>query len=208
MTGMQESNQLQHQLLRSDFMFRNLRYWGSVIAGLVVFQIFVGVFKHVGKQLINTEVFSAWSASYEKMVNELNIYVDGDYFILVFLLVGVIIWFATDYKSGQFHNDYIAWSFGRMLQKTLPESTNSGLNNEDDRNANHYLKKCKIVKSNNRLSVIIPCGRQAAILQIIQDRCSRASASTWLNERYSNVHFKEAKINRSSMFNEIIFQQK
>ena len=142
------------------------------------------------------------------MVNELNIYIAGDYFVLMIVVIGVVIWFVVDYKSGQFHNDYIAWNFGRMLQKTLPETTDSSLVNYDDRTANHYLKKCKIVKSDNQLSVIIPCGRQAVILQIIQDRCSRASANIWLNERYSNIHFKEAKINRDSMSNEIIFQQK
>ncbi|GAX02866.1 hypothetical protein IWT140_00464 [Secundilactobacillus pentosiphilus] len=189
-------------------MFRNFRYWGSVIAGLVIFQIFVGLFKHVGKQLVNTEIFSGWITSYEKMVHVLSIYLVGDYFILVLLVAGVIIWFVVDYKSGQLHNDYIAWNFGRMLQKTLPESNDSSPSSSDDRTANHFLKKCKIVKYNNQLSVIIPCGRQAVILQIIKDRCNRANATIWLDGCYSNIHFKEAKSNRKSMSNEIIFQQK
>lgn len=119
--------------------------------------------------------------------------------VLLFLIgITLAIWLIMDVFNGQLKLDYYSVQLGKHLQRS--QTNNLQMVKSEQEKANYWLKKLRIVKWKHRLYVLIPCGPNAAVEDVIKERCDNYTIgwlnltiknTTWINKinKYNRLHF-------------------
>lgn len=98
---------------------------------------------------------------------------------LAILLFSILtIWFLLNLITGQLKRDYYSVQLSKHLQRQVTQNSYQ-MNTIEERKANYWLKRLRIIKWKGRMIVLIPCGPNAAVQNIIQKRCEQYLIS-WL----------------------------
>lgn len=134
--------------------------------------------------------------------NKLNSFTDKltkmSTIILMLLLIFLTIWLVIDIFNGQLRRDYYSIELGKHLQRSQTNSYQM-VKSEQDK-ANYWLKRLRIVRWKHQLYVLLPCGPNAAVEDVIRDRCDNYTIgwlnltikdSDWINKinQYNRLHF-------------------
>ena len=111
------------------------------------------------------------------------------FFLSIFILV---IWLAKDLLSGQLRRDFLSDRFTKSLIRYVPTG-NIKLISEEEKRANWWIRKGRIIKKHGKLVLRIPCGNNAAIIEIIRKRCD-GYVNQWLAQNYPNSNWSPIEI--------------
>lgn len=112
--------------------------------------------------------------------------------IFILIILALVLWFAKDLLSGQLQRDFLADRFTKSLIRYIPTES-IRLISEEEKRANWWIRKGRIVKKHGKLVLRIPCGNNAAIIDIIQRRCD-GYANQWLAQNYPNSNWSPLEI--------------
>ncbi|UTX36526.1 hypothetical protein [Ligilactobacillus salivarius] len=112
--------------------------------------------------------------------------------IILLLTIPILVsWLALNLISGQFQRDIYSDRFTRSLIRHIP--TEIKLVSSEEKRANWWIRKGRIVKKHGKLVLRIPCGNNAAIVDIIRRRCD-GYANQWLAQNYPNSNWSPLEI--------------
>lgn len=112
--------------------------------------------------------------------------------IILLLTIPILVsWLALNLISGQFQRDIYSDRFTRSLIRYIP--TEIKLVSSEEKRANWWVRKGRIVKKHGKLVLRIPCGNNAAIVDIIRRRCD-GYANQWLAQNYPNSNWSPLEI--------------
>ena len=111
------------------------------------------------------------------------------FFLSIFILV---IWLAKDLLSGQLKRDFLVDRLTKSLIRYVPTES-IRLISEEEKRANWWIRRGRIIKKHGKLVLRIPCGNNAAIVDIIRRRCN-GYANQWLAQNYPNVNWNPIEI--------------
>lgn len=112
--------------------------------------------------------------------------------IILLLTIPILVsWLALNLISGQFQRDIYSDRFTRSLIRYIP--TEIKLVSSEEKRANWWIRKGRIVKKHGKLVLRIPCGNNAAIVDIIRRRCD-GYANQWLAQNYPNSNWSPLEI--------------
>lgn len=135
-----------------------------------------------------------------KISNELYLFADKltkiSTTILMLVLVILTIWVIIDIFNGQLKLDYYSIQLGKHLQRS--QINNLQMVKDEQDKANYWLKWLRIVCWRHRLYVLIPCGSNAAVEDIIKERCDNYTIG-WLNLTIKNSNW----INKINQYNRL-----
>ncbi|MBZ4025459.1 hypothetical protein K7E17_06565 [Ligilactobacillus salivarius] len=120
---------------------------------------------------------------------------NGYELLLIILLLTITIlvsWLALNLISGQFQRDIYSDRFTRSLIRYIP-TENTKLVSSEEKRANWWIRKGRIIKKHGKLVLRIPCGNNAAIVEIIRKRCD-GYANQWLAQNYPNSNWGPLEI--------------
>ncbi len=122
-----------------------------------------------------------------KISNELYLFADKLTKISTTILMLVLVILKLDYYSIQ---------LGKHLQRS--QTNNLQMVKDEQDKANYWLKWLRIVCWRHRLYVLIPCGSNAAVEDIIKERCDNYTIG-WLNLTIKNSNW----INKINQYNRL-----
>lgn len=111
------------------------------------------------------------------------------FFLSIFILV---IWLAKDLLSGQLRRDFLSDRFTKSLIRYIPMESIKLISAEEKR-ANWWIRKGRIIKKHGKLVLKIPCGNNAAVVDIIRRRCD-GYANQWLAQNYPNINWNPIEV--------------
>ena len=114
--------------------------------------------------------------------------------LIIFILTipGLVLWLAKDLLLGQLQRDFLSDRFTKSLIRYVPTES-IRLISEEEKRANWWIRKGRIVKKHGKLMLKIPCGNNAAVIDIIQRRCD-GYANQWLAQNYPNSNWSPLEI--------------
>ena len=130
---------------------------------------------------INNKIYQFSSNGYESLL-----------MIFILIIPGLVLWFAKDLLSGQLRRDFLSDRFTKSLIRYVPTG-NTKLIAEEEKRANWWIRRGRIIKKHGKLVLRIPCGNNAAIIDIIQRRCD-GYANQWLAQTYPKSNWSPIEI--------------
>lgn len=117
-----------------------------------------------------------------------------EYLLITFILTipVLVLWFAWNLFSGQLRRDFLSDRFTKSLIRYVPID-NTKLIATEEKRANWWIRKGRIVKKHGKLVLRIPCGNNAAIVDIIRRRCD-GYVNQWLAQNYPNSNWSPIEI--------------
>lgn len=117
-----------------------------------------------------------------------------EYLLIIFILTipVLVLWFAKDLLLGQLKRDFLSDKFTKSLIRYVPMD-NTKLIATEEKRANWWIRKGRIVKKHGKLVLRIPCGNNAAIVDIIRRRCD-GYANQWLAQNYPKSNWNPIEI--------------
>lgn len=117
-----------------------------------------------------------------------------EYLLITFILTipVLVLWFAWNLFSGQLRRDFLSDRFTKSLIRYVPID-NTKLIATEEKRANWWIRKGRIVKKHGKLVLRIPCGNNAAIVDIIRRRCD-GYANQWLAQNYPKSNWSPIEI--------------
>ncbi|MCO7135806.1 hypothetical protein [Ligilactobacillus salivarius] len=112
--------------------------------------------------------------------------------IFILIIFTLVPWLAKDLLSGQLRRDFLSDRFTKSLIRYVPMESIK-LISEEEKRANWWIRKGRIVKKHGKLVLKIPCSNNAAIIDIIQRRCD-GYANQWLAQNYPNSNWNSIEI--------------
>lgn len=112
--------------------------------------------------------------------------------IFILMILGLALWLACNLLSGQIQRDFLSDRFTKSLIRYIPAG-NTKLIAEEEKRANWWIRRGRIVKKHGKLVLRIPCGNNAAVIDIIQRRCD-GYANQWLAQNYPNSNWSPLEI--------------
>ena len=114
--------------------------------------------------------------------------------LIIFILTipGLVLWLAKDLLSGQLQRDFLVDRLTKSLIRYVPMESIKLISAEEKR-ANWWIRKGRIVKKHGKLVLRIPCGNNAAIVDIIQRRCD-GYVNQWLEQNYPKSNWSPLEI--------------
>lgn len=112
--------------------------------------------------------------------------------IFILMILGLALWLACNLLSGQIQRDFLSDRFTKSLIRYIPTG-NTKLIAEEEKRANWWIRRGRIVKKHGKLVLRIPCGNNAAIVEIIRKRCD-GYANQWLAQNYPNSNWGPLEI--------------
>lgn len=196
-------------------MWQTRRYWAALLVVLTIVKFGFYAFSVVVLSLSNG-VVAIDIPQHARMLKTVDGYQTNLTTIVIFVFVALVVWLIVDISSGQFKRDWVAFRVGRYLQQPalpMPKAEQQSIATidlavNDQRRANHYLRRSKLRLINGRLVLTIPCGPTASTRKIIMERCQSAGVTAWLHERYPTVNWKKPAVHSSAMRSKIIIEQK
>lgn len=112
--------------------------------------------------------------------------------IFILIILALVLWLVKDLLSGQFKRDFLSDRFTKSLIRYVPTES-IRLISEEEKRANWWIRKGRIVKRHGKLMLKIPCGNNAAIIEIIRKRCD-GYVNQWLAQNYPNSNWSPLEI--------------
>lgn len=112
--------------------------------------------------------------------------------IFILIILALVLWLAKDLLLGQLQRDFLSDRFTKSLIRYVPTG-NTKLIAEEEKRANWWIRKGRIVKKHGKLVLRIPCGNNAAIVDIIRRRCD-GYVNQWLSQNYPNSNWSPLEI--------------
>lgn len=114
--------------------------------------------------------------------------------LIIFILTipGLVLWLTKDLLLGQLQRDFLSDRFTRSLIRYIPTG-NTKLIAEEEKRANWWIRKGRIIKKHGKLVLRIPCGSNAAVIEIIRKRCD-GYVNQWLSQNYPNSNWSPIEI--------------
>lgn len=114
--------------------------------------------------------------------------------LIIFILTipGLVLWLAKDLLLGQLQRDFLSDRLTKSLIRYVPTG-NTKLIAEEEKRANWWIRKGRIIKKHGKLVLRIPCGNNAAIIDIIRRRCD-GYVNQWLAQNYPNSNWSPLEI--------------
>ena len=112
--------------------------------------------------------------------------------IFILMILGLALWLACNLLSGQIQRDFLVDRLTKSLIRYIPTG-NTKLIAEEEKRANWWIRKGRIIKKHGKLVLRIPCGSNAAVIEIIRKRCD-GYANQWLAQNYPNSNWGPIEI--------------
>ena len=146
--------------------------------------------------------------AYSQKLSMFNQYLEGLILTVAFFLVVIlIVTFFVDLISGQLKRDYYSIQIGKHLQRDI-SSNNTQLVTSEQKKANYWLRRLRIIRWRHRLVVLVPCGPNAAVQGVIKERCDNYLVN-WLHLNFSKVSWgNRIKTHDSLHFNWLVVEEK
>lgn len=112
--------------------------------------------------------------------------------IFILIILALVIWFISNVTSGQFKRDFLSDRLTKSLTRYVP-TENVKLISAEEKRANWWIRKGRIVKRHGKLMLKIPCGNNAAVIEIIRKRCD-GYVNQWLAQNYPNSNWSPIEI--------------
>ena len=112
--------------------------------------------------------------------------------IFILIILALVIWFISNVTSGQFKRDFLSDRLTKSLTRYVP-TENVKLISAEEKRANWWIRKGRIVKRHGKLMLKIPCGNNAAVIEIIRKRCD-GYVNQWLAQNYPNSNWSPLEI--------------
>lgn len=150
------------------------RFWTKLLTILFAFLIIVLGFKKVLDFLIGKLAQHGVINDRLNLIDNHQLVISKEYLIGLILLVIfiLILWFLLNLITGQLKRDYYSMQLSKHLQRQVTQNSYQ-MNTVEERKANYWLKRLRIIKWKSRMIVLIPCGPNAAVQNIIQKRCEQ-----------------------------------
>ena len=178
------------------YYFRKWWLWLLFILGIGM------IILHYGYRLITLVLSIVFKFSqldinlYNSINNRIYQFSNNGYesLLIIFILIipVLVIWFISNVTSGQFKRDFLADRFTKSLIRYVPTES-IRLISEEEKRANWWIRRGRIVKKHGKLVLRIPCGNNAAIIEIIRKRCD-GYANQWLAQNYPNSNWSPIEI--------------
>lgn len=130
---------------------------------------------------INNRIYQFSNNGYESLL-----------IIFILMIPGLALWLAKDLLLGQFKRDFLSDRFTKSLIRYIPMESIKLISAEEKR-ANWWIRKGRIIKKHGKLVLRIPCGNNAAIIEIIRKRCD-GYVNQWLSQNYPNSNWSPIEI--------------
>ncbi|MDM8284883.1 hypothetical protein [Ligilactobacillus salivarius] len=130
---------------------------------------------------INNRIYQFSNNGYESLL-----------IIFILIIPVLVIWFILNVTSGQFKRDFLSDRLTKSLTRYVP-TENVKLISAEEKRANWWIRKGRIVKRHGKLMLKIPCGNNAAIIEIIRKRCD-GYVNQWLAQNYPNSNWSPLEI--------------
>lgn len=112
--------------------------------------------------------------------------------ILLIVVFVLICWFISNLTSGQLQRDFLVDRLTKSLIRYVPTG-NTKLIAEEEKRANWWIRRGRIIKKHGKLVLRIPCGNNAAVIEIIRKRCD-GYVNQWLSQNYPNSNWSPLEI--------------
>ena len=112
--------------------------------------------------------------------------------IFILIILALVLWLAKDLLSGQLKSDFLSDKFTKSLIRYVPMD-NTKLIATEEKRANWWIRRGRIIKKHGKLVLRIPCGNNAAIIEIIRKRCD-GYVNQWLSQNYPNSNWSPIEI--------------
>lgn len=112
--------------------------------------------------------------------------------IFILIILALVLWLAKDLLSGQLKRDFLSDRFTKSLIRYVPTES-IRLISEEEKRANWWIRKGRIVKKHGKLVLRIPCGNNAAVIEIIRKRCD-GYVNQWLSQNYPKSNWSPLEI--------------
>lgn len=112
--------------------------------------------------------------------------------IFILIILALVLWLAKDLLSGQFQRDFLSDRLTKSLNRYVPTESIKLISAEEKR-ANWWIRKGRIIKKHGKLVLRIPCGNNAAIIEIIRKRCD-GYVNQWLAQTYPKSNWSPIEI--------------
>ena len=140
-----------------------------------------------------------FNASVTNIVHKLVIY------LLVFITV-VIIGGIIDACTGQLCRDIKSAQLARFLIRQTDSDTVT-MNKREEKIANKWVRRARIVRWHKRLRLLIPCVGNSAVVGLIEERC-RQHLVDWLSSNFADTHWTPMRVKIGGLFSWIIISEK
>lgn len=144
---------------------------------------------------INNRIYQFSNNGYESLL-----------IIFILIIPVLVIWFISNVTSGQFKRDFLADRFTKSLIRYVPTES-IRLISEEEKRANWWIRRGRIVKKHGKLVLRIPCGNNATIIEIIRKRCD-GYANQWLAQNYPNSNWGPIEIKHGLFITWIYIREK
>lgn len=108
-----------------------------------------------------------WNIQFQSITAHLQVNVA---YILTFIIVLLILWFIINAFTGQLNRDIKTIFVKRHLLSQVP-ADDIGSSAKQEKIANTWIKKLRVIKYKKKTYLIIPCGLAHTTLAIIKHRC-------------------------------------
>ena len=178
------------------YYFRRCWLWLLFILGIGM------IILHYGYRLITLVLSIVFKFSqldinlYNSINNRIYQFSNNGYesLLIIFILIipVLVIWFISNVTSGQFKRDFLSDRLTKSLTRYVP-TENVKLISAEEKRANWWIRKGRIVKRHGKLMLKIPCGNNAAVIEIIRKRCD-GYVNQWLAQNYPNSNWSPIEI--------------
>lgn len=118
----------------------------------------------------------------------------------------LIIWLLVDIFSGQFKLDLKSAQITRLLRRRV-SSENIQVVASEERSANRWIRKGRIIQRDSKLMFVIPCFGSSAVAAIIQKRCEDYLLK-WLDNNFPRTKWTPLDTKTSGLGTWLIVKEK
>lgn len=126
-----------------------------------------------------------WFYSLKNLNPSLEIWESKLFTVLVLISVVVLIWLVVNLITGQLVRDVKSSALSRHLIRSVNDNS-TNINSVEQIKANKWIKRLRFVQHHRKLVLIIPCGGNASVGSIIEDRCNKY-VNKWLVDNFTKV---------------------
>lgn len=131
-------------------------------------------------------------------VHAYSITVEMHIFIIVIYIT--LIFIATiNVLTGQLYLDYKSMQVAKFLMREVSQ--------KEEKKANWWIKKLRIIKWRGKLVLIIPCAGTGSVVSTIQKRCD-LSLLSWLNDNFPSINWMPQNIKNNGFITWVITYEK
>lgn len=184
-----DCNKLYNVALGGICLFYFRRIWTAIYLAvgflyLSCRYVIVKFFDYIGNFWIAYNYFSS-DAPFKSFISKVNSFSTGCLYSMGFLFIILVVWLIVDIFSGQFKLDLKSAQITRLLRRQVSSESLQVVASEE-RSANRWIRKGRIVKRDGKLMFVIPCFGSSAVAAIIQKRCEEYLPK-WLDNNFSRI---------------------